>query len=244
MPLENEYIVTADDHEYHIPEYDVLVIPPAVLHSMPAVKGRRLIFQCDNSALGDVPALDPIMRGLISPVLIDSDYDKELHVLARKTMTDILSLYNTKSELTDVRIYTALIELLTSLRETQLEKQNLQMKFESIELGDYRTKFSAVLKYIDTNYMNDITLDQLADVAGYSKYHFSRIFKQYSSMSYLRYINARRTKAAEQLLLGPEMPITEVAMRSGFRSLTTFNRIFKEIKHCTPSDFKRLYMIR
>ena len=143
-----------------------------------------------------------------------------------------------------MRIYTALIELLTSLRETQLEKQNLQMKFESIELGDYRTKFSAVLKYIDTNYMNDITLDQLADVAGYSKYHFSRIFKQYSSMSYLRYINARRTKAAEQLLLGPEMPITEVAMRSGFRSLTTFNRIFKEIKHCTPSDFKRLYMIR
>jgi len=56
----------------------------------------------------------------------------------------------------------------------------------------------------------------------------------------LQYINARRVKAAEVLLLDHSIPITEVAMRAGFKSLTTFNRIFKEIKHCTPSDFKRL----
>ena len=60
-------------------------------------------------------------------------------------------------------------------------------------------------------------------------------------MSYLQYINTRRTRAAEMLLLDPSIPITEVAMRSGFSSLTTFNRIFKEIKHCTPSDFKKFY---
>ena len=90
----------------------------------------------------------------------------------------------------------------------------------------------------------DISLDELAYVAGYSKYHFSRIFRQYNSMSYLQYINARRTKAAEVLLLDPNMPVTEVAMRSGFKSLTTFNRIFKEIKHCTPTDFKKLYAMR
>lgn len=244
MPLENAYIVTADGTEYNIPENDVLVIPPAVLHSMPAVRGRRLILQCDNSELGDVAALDPVMRGLISPVLINADYNKDLHLLARKTMNDIAELYGSGSELADVRMYIELVELLTALRATQLEKQKMKMQFEDIELGDYSSKFAAVLKYIDSNYMNDITLDELADVAGYSKYHFSRIFKQYSSMSYLRYINARRTRAAEQLLLDPALPITEVAMRSGFRSLTTFNRIFKEIKHCTPTDFKKLYSLR
>ena len=105
----------------------------------------------------------------------------------------------------------------------------------------YSDKFRLVLKYIEQNYMQDISLDTLADIAGYSKFHFSRIFRQYNSMSYLQYINIQRTHAAEMLLLDQSIPITEVAMRSGFSSLSTFNRVFKEIKHCTPSDFQHLY---
>ena len=60
-------------------------------------------------------------------------------------------------------------------------------------------------------------------------------------MSYIQYINLRRTRAAEMLLLDPSISITEVAMRAGFSSLSTFNRIFKEIKHCTPSSYQRFY---
>lgn len=132
------------------------------------------------------------------------------------------------------------VGLLTAVREDQLRQNQEKMECDDEKLNEYSEKFGTVLKYIDNNYMYDISLDQLADVAGYSKYHFSRIFKQYNSMSYIQYINARRTKAAEQLLFEPDIPITEVAMRSGFKSLTTFNRIFKEIKHCTPTDFKKL----
>ena len=132
------------------------------------------------------------------------------------------------------------LTLLTAVREDQLRRSQSNMECDDDKLNEYSEKFGTVLKYIDNNYMYDITLDELADVAGYSKYHFSRIFKQYNSMSYIQYINARRTKAAEQLLFEPDIPITEVAMRSGFKSLTTFNRIFKDIKHCTPTDFKKL----
>lgn len=244
MPIKNEYTVTVNDVNYFVPENDVLIIPPCELHSMPAIPGRRIIFQCDNSILGEISALEPVMRSLNYPVLINTDLDKELHVLAKKTMLDILSLYNSKSELADVKIYVKVIELFMALREYQLEQQKIVMDCDDEKIDEYSEKFSTVLKYIDNNFMYDITLEQLADVAGYSKYHFSRIFKQYNSMSYLQYINARRTKAAELLLLDPSIPITEVAMRSGFKSLTTFNRIFKEIKHCTPTDFKKLYSLR
>ena len=244
MPIKNEYTVTVNASDYLVPENDVLIIPPGELHSMPAIPGRRIIFQCDNSILGEISALEPVMRSLNMPVLINADMDKELHVLAKKTMLDILSLYNSKSELADVKIYVKVIELFMALREFQLEQQKLVMDCDDEKIDEYSEKFGTVLKYIDNNYMYDITLEQLADVAGYSKYHFSRIFKQYNSMSYLQYINARRTKAAELLLLDPSIPITEVAMRSGFKSLTTFNRIFKEIKHCTPTDFKKLYALR
>ena len=244
MPLKNEYTVTVNGTDYSVPENDVLIVPPGELHSMPAIPGRRIIFQCDNSILGEISALEPVMRSLNAPVLINADMDKELHVLAKKTMLDILSLYTSKSELADVKIYVKVIELFMALREYQLEQQKIVMDCDDEIIDEYSEKFGTVLKYIDNNYMYDITLEQLADVAGYSKYHFSRIFKQYNSMSYLQYINARRTKAAELLLLDPGIPITEVAMRSGFKSLTTFNRIFKEIKHCTPTDFKKLYALR
>ena len=244
MPIKNEYTVTVNAMDYLVPENDVLIIPPGELHSMPAIPGRRIIFQCDNSILGEISALEPVMRSLTSPILINQDMDKELHVLAKKTMLDILSLYTSKSELADVKIYMKVIELFMALREYQLEQQKIVMDCDDEKIDEYSEKFGTVLKYIDTNYMYDITLEQLADVAGYSKYHFSRIFKQYNSMSYLQYINARRTKAAESLLLDPNIPITEVAMRSGFKSLTTFNRIFKDIKHCTPTDFKKLYALR
>ena len=240
MAIKNTYVVNVGGIDYTIRENDVLLIPSGELHSMPAIPGRRLIFQCDNRILGDVPALDSVMRAVSVPVVITPEMDKELSLIAKKTMLDIFGLYNSKSELSDVRIYIKLIELFMELREYQLKQQQMAMDVDDEKIDEYSEKFGTVLKYIDNNYMYDISLDQLADVAGYSKYHFSRIFKQYNSMSYLQYINARRTKATEQLLLGPDIPITEVAMRAGFKSLTTFNRIFKEIKHCTPTDFKKL----
>lgn len=241
MPLENHYIVYTGDEKYDIPVHDILIIPPGELHKMPAVEGHRLILQCDNSVLSGVAAIEAVMRGLTAPLLINKAMSRELHSLAKKTMLDIYSLNGKKHELADVKVYTAVINLLTAVREEQLERSKTLLDCDDIKLDEYSEKFNAVMKYIDANYMYDITLDRLADVAGYSKYHFSRIFKQYNSMSYLQYINARRTKAAEHLLLEPDLSITDVAMQAGFKSLTTFNRIFKEIKHCTPSDFKKLF---
>ena len=239
MPVRNSYTVNVGGTDFCAGENEVLIIPSGELHSMPAIPGRRYIFQCDNEVLEE-PAFESVMRGISSPIMITADSGRDLHILARKAVLDIVSLYSSKSELADVRIYMEVIRLLTAVREDQLRRSQENMECDDDKINEYSEKFGTVLKYIDNNYMYDISLDQLANVAGYSKYHFSRIFKQYNSMSYIQYINARRTKAAEQLLFEPDIPITEVAMRSGFKSLTTFNRIFKEIKHCTPTDFKKL----
>ena len=154
---------------------------------------------------------------------------------------DIYSEYYSNTEISNVRIYMNLLNLLVALREYQIEQAQLFLMNGKDKLYQYNEKFKLVLKYIDQNYMHNISLDTLAEIAGYSKYHFSRIFKQYHSMSYIQYINLRRTRAAEMLLLDPNIAITEVAMRSGFSSLSSFNRIFKEIKHCTPSSYQRFY---
>ena len=241
MPLENGFTVLTGDKGYQLNEREIIIIPPGELHTLPAQPGRRIIFQCNQSVLGGNPALEAVLPIFHAPIVITPETDRELYLRAKKCILDIYSQYYEETEITDVKIYVNLLDLLVSIRQFQLSQARASLDCDKDKMLQYNEKFKQVLKYIDQNYMYDISLDKLAEIAGYSKFHFSRLFKQYNSMSYLQYINIRRTRAAEMLLLDPTIPITEVAMRAGFSSLSTFNRIFKEIKHCTPSSFQRFY---
>ena len=132
--------------------------------------------------------------------------------------------------------------MLTAVREFQLTQAADAFTGDPASRDDTK-KFSMVMKYINQNYMFEIPLEKIASIAGYSKYHFSRIYKKYNNVSYIQYINSKRIKAAERLLIDPNLSVTEVAMRAGFASLTTFNRAFKKAKNCTPTEFKTLYKI-
>ncbi|MCC8137722.1 MAG: AraC family transcriptional regulator [Clostridiales bacterium] len=91
-----------------------------------------------------------------------------------------------------------------------------------------------------TSITTRLSLETVADVAGFSKYHFSRIFKECSGYNFYDYLCLLRIKAAENLLMSKEHSITEVALLSGFSSLSTFNRMFKKKKGCTPSEYRAL----
>lgn len=241
MPIEGSFTVRTGEAEFHLRERDILIIPPGELHTLPPQEGRRIIFQCDNSVLSSVSALEAVTPVFRAPMVILPEQERDLYLLAKKQILDIYSEYYENTDISDIRIYLNLVNLLVAVREYQLDCEQKSYEGSKDKLMQYNEKIKLVLKYIDQNYMNEITLEKLASIAGYSKFHFSRIFKQYNSMSYIQYINLRRTRAAEMLLLDPSIPITEVAMRSGFSSLSTFNRIFKEIKHCTPSSYQRFY---
>lgn len=84
-------------------------------------------------------------------------------------------------------------------------------------------------------------MDDLANIAGFSKYHFARIFKQVMNISCYDYLINRRLMCAEKLLIEPDLSIMQIAMKSGFSSLATFNRVFKAKNHCTPKEYRFLY---
>ncbi|MBR6396098.1 MAG: helix-turn-helix transcriptional regulator, partial [Lachnospiraceae bacterium] len=105
---------------------------------------------------------------------------------------------------------------------------------------EYINKFLNVCNYINDHYAEDIDADTLASIAGFSRFHFSRLFKQYTGSTYYEYLTKKRIEMAERYLISPELSITEVAMRSGFNSLSTFNRVFKSALGCTPSEYKGL----
>ena len=82
---------------------------------------------------------------------------------------------------------------------------------------------------------------EIAGMTGFSKFHFSRLFKEFTGTSFYKYLNVRRISHAERLLLDPQLNVTDAAVLSGFNSISAFMRMFKIIKGCTPTEFRNLY---
>lgn len=236
MPLTNGYTMMCDGKTYDLHERDIMIVPAGTLHAMKAQSGRRLIMLFDNRSISSNPALYDLYSVLKSPVMIGEESDEELRISLGNLIKEIYTLYSNFDVLSEVYIYIKLLTLLARIKENQISA----VKYDDEK---YLEKFGSIIKYIEQNYMYNITLDDLARMAGYSKYHFSRIFKKYSRTTFISFLNHRRIKAAEMLLLDENISVTEAAMQVGFSSLTTFNRVFREIKGCTPTEFRKLYKL-
>ncbi len=93
------------------------------------------------------------------------------------------------------------------------------------------------LGYIHTEYASHLSLDEVASVAGISKYYFAREFLRVTGLSFITYLNAFRCEKAKILLLEGKCNIESVAYSVGFASASYFNRIFKKVVGMSPSDY-------
>jgi two-component system response regulator YesN len=94
------------------------------------------------------------------------------------------------------------------------------------------------IKYIHNNFSTNISLDRVAGTAGISKYHFCRLFKELTGMTYLSYVNRVRIEQAKKLLNDEELSITDTGYAVGYSDLTHFERIFKKLTGTTPSQYR------
>ena len=102
-------------------------------------------------------------------------------------------------------------------------------------------KFLFVTNYINEHFTENLTLEQAASLAGFSKYHFTRLFRQYAGTSFYKYLNQKRITHAKNLLLDPDLSVTDVAMQSGFTSISAFLRMFHLVTNCTPTEFRKMH---
>ena len=79
---------------------------------------------------------------------------------------------------------------------------------------------------------------RLAQVSGLSEAHFARCFKEAFGVPPHRYLLTRRIERAKALLRDTELPITEIAFQTGWNSLGTFGRIFRDITGGSPSALR------
>ncbi len=245
MPIDNGYYVSINDREFNLKEKDILFIPPGELHTLKAPPtGKRLILMFDLgffNTLADFSSLTPILS---QPFLISDSSYGEIHDLEVEFLQQIIEEYPNQSlTLRMSMMYSYLLQFFVYLGRQHIKTEVIFPDVRSGKQLEYVEKLNNVITYINANYADEITLEKASSIAGFSKFHFTRLFKQFTGQSFYSYLNQRRIKAAEAFLLSPNLSITEVAMRSGFTSIATFNRVFRQFKDCTPSEYKVYYHI-
>lgn len=104
---------------------------------------------------------------------------------------------------------------------------------------NYEHQLGKVIEFIGKHLDNKITLDQLSEIACFSKYHFHRLFTAYTGLSLQQYIRWLRLKrAAHQLIVDKDKSIIEIAINAGFESHESFTRAFKQSCGINPSAFR------
>ena len=114
------------------------------------------------------------------------------------------------------------------------------------QFPDYVNKYNSqtiipVQKFLDNNFDQDITLDELSSTFFINKYHLARMFKEVTGHSIKRYIALKRIMKAKDLLYHTENDISQIAAECGFNSSSNFIRAFKNIEEITPLCFRKKY---
>ncbi len=117
---------------------------------------------------------------------------------------------------------------------TLLKSHSYLSSFTYEERAIYKTMI-----YINKNFRSYITIDDLANEAGYSNNYFCYLFKKIFSVGANTYINNMRLEYAYNLIISSNISVTEVCFLSGFGSFSMFSRLFKKKYEASPSQLRK-----
>lgn len=100
-------------------------------------------------------------------------------------------------------------------------------------------RIQTMLSFVHQNYNTKLTLEEIADSAAISKRECLRCFRECLDKTPFQYLLDYRIEMAEKLLRTTDIPVTEIAMNTGFSSAAYFGKVFKEISGKTPGMFRR-----
>ena len=162
--------------------------------------------------------------------------DEEVGMLIKKQLFLINEYYEIESNHKDLLITSALFHLIYLL----VEHLSIEKK-DKVELKSEKNKhrITSIINYIDDNYQEDLTIEQLSEVFHLSEGHLSKLFKENLGMTIKAYISQTRAKEVRNALLTSDLPLIDIAIMCGFPNVKSMNKVFKDLYQCTPSQFRR-----
>jgi AraC-like DNA-binding protein len=140
----------------------------------------------------------------------------------------------------DTRVLTpkqheSMIKLLT------IFAQHLSMISNQIVVQQQNAEPPVIIKakqFIQEHQTDDLSLGDVAKAVNTSTFYFCKMFKKYTGLNFTNYLSRLRIEKAKNLLLNPNLRVSEIAYEVGFQSLTHFNRVFKKIIGQSPTEYR------
>ena len=234
--LEGCVTYTVEGKTYDIRKNEVLIVPPGKEHGLVMGEGSsRYLFLFEPDAI----------LNMLDAKRLSSGLDRVFH-LKEEDRKDIISLlqeavdiYQERDLMWNTLCYSCMMRMYALLSQRYLSGMALRRHQGSP--GEDQEMIAGVLTYINNHYQEDVTLDQVASFAGFSRYYFSRSFRSKTGYSFKEYLCQKRIQVATDLLIHTRAPIQDIARESGFGSVATFNRLFRDYKKCTPTQYRAIY---
>lgn len=241
VPLQNGYQVICSGISYNLKEGDILIITPGTIHRIYAPEsGLRIIFQVDSAFVNLFKDVLPTLSLLAPAKLITAENSPEIYQELYSLILKIRDEWIQRKPLNDVSIFSGVAAFFVLMGRDAIRATP---RFDAVsgKQQEYTEKFLNICDYITDHCTEALTLEEIASRAGFSKFHFARLFKQFTGSTFYTYLNQKRVAYAENLLIDPSLSITEIAYQTGFNSSSAFGRTFKAIKTYTPSNFRKMY---
>ena len=234
--------ITVDFREYKVTGPSLVLILPGQLHSIDpfneeAMEYENIIFSPNMlvSRQNDVTATDfllPLITGKITvPTVFTPVYPYYEDIIAPIDACD--EICKTKPQGYELYVKSQLFQFFFILDN---RCRNLTTTGKNKKTLD---KMKIVLQYIENNYMQKITIGDIAAAVGFSESHFMRYFKETMGTSFVEYLRDYRLTIASRLLTSSDSSILNIAAETGFENLSYFNRVFKEKYKMTPRQFRK-----
>nr|WP_306812815.1 AraC family transcriptional regulator [Paenibacillus soyae] len=102
-----------------------------------------------------------------------------------------------------------------------------------------KVRLKPVLDYVENHLTDRIQVEEVCKIANMSYYYFVKYFKKTIGLSFTEYVNYRKVKWAERILLTKDLSISEVGERIGMPNMAHFYKMFKKYNDCSPKQFQR-----
>ena len=228
------------DRSYHVREGTLVLIAPHEIHCTTAMEGvayeRVLVSFSRASLLPYVRALgekeNPL--ALFERGVHTVSFDAETRPLVEGLLTQMERAY-ARGEVGRLGVGVAMLLLLA----TDAAGDGVRADEEGYLNATHRL-ISEVTGYINTHYAEPLSLETLSGIFYVSACYLSRIFRRYTGSSFVEYLSAVRIKEAKRRLASTGESVTEIALGVGFRSVTHFGRVFRELIGLSPLAFRRV----
>ena len=237
--LELQYIfggrasIAIGNHVYKVRKGDVIVYNAGVLHDeCPDAEVGVSFYNCGvkNFHVEDLPE-NHLLPEDVSPVLHTGEMSACVENIFRELVEQI-SLKKTSGATVCSHLLNALLIILT---EQILHEKNLRG-------GKFDNSFLRCKEFIDANFTETITIEQLSQIANMSISGFSHSFKKTLGIAPLQYLTRLRIGLAQKMLISTDKSIADVATEVGYDNISHFNNQFKKFVGTSPQNYRKLWV--